>query len=294
MLTKFTSWLYNTQTPGDHLKVACVTISIDQDPAKNMENLIKQVDAILQRHPDVELVVFGEMVLGWFNPGKRPEYHQKIARPLSRIFLQPLLNRCQQYGIYLCFGMPELDGGERYNAQVLINPLGEIQSVHRKWHLKPHEKSAGYRPGSTPVTFTGIKNLRTGMVICSDAAHPKTMCQLIKSQLDLIILSLADDRDEDFFMAKFNARMYDAWVITANRYGDEGSHFWDGHTVISDPTGSLRAVSKDKEGYLIFDINIDRNQNILKFLLRNFIVKTSLLFHLLRNLKRIKDYYVTS
>lgn len=290
MQTKVYSWLYNTQTTGDHLKVACVTISIDQDPAKNMENLIKQVDAILLTHPDIELVVFGEMLLGWFIPAKSPEYHQRIARPLLINFLQPLIDQCRQYGIYLCFGMPELDGEERYNAQVLINPLGNIQAVHRKWNLKHHEVMAGYCPGCVPVTVTNIKNLRTGILICADAAHPKTMWQLIKNRLDLIILSLADDCDEDFFLAKFNARMYDAWVVTANRYGDEDGHFWDGHTVISDPTGSLRAASKDKEGYLLLDINFDRNQNILKFLLRNFIVKASLLFHLLTNLKRIKDY----
>lgn len=290
MLTKLTSRLYNTQAPGDHLKAACVTISIDRDPAKNMENIVNHVDAIIQTHPDTELVLFGEMLLGWFDPEKLPEYHQAIARPLSKDFLQPLIDRCNQYGIYTCFGMPELDGEKRYNAQVLINPDGKLQAVHRKWNLKQHERQAGYLPGRVPVTFTKIKNLRTGIIICADAAHPRTMWQLIKSRLDLIILSLADDRDERLFMAKFNARMYDAWVLTANRYGDEDGHYWNGHTVISDPTGSLRAASKDKPGYLLFDINLDRDQNFLKFLLRNFIVKTSLLFHLMSNLKRFKDY----
>ena len=290
MVTKLTSWLYNTQTPGDHLQVACVTISVDRDPAKNMENIISHVDEIIQTHPDTELVLFGEMLLGWFDPETSPEYHQAIARPLSKDFLQPLIDRCQNYEIYICFGMPELDEEERYNAQVLISPDGELQAIHRKWNLKNHEREAGYHPGGVPVTFTKIKNLQTGIIICADAAHPRTMRQLMRSRVDLILLSLADDRDEGSFMAKFNARAYDAWVITANRYGEEDGHYWNGHTVISDPTGSLRAESKDKAGYLLFDINIDRDQNFLKFLLRNFIVKTSLFFHLLGNLKRIKDY----
>ena len=290
MLTKLSSWFYNTQIPGDHLKVACVTISIDQDPEKNMGKIINHVDALMQAHPDTELILFGEMLLGWFDPEKSPEYHQAIARPLSKDFLQPLTDRCQHYEIYTCFGMPELDGEERYNTQVLINPDGKLQAVHRKWNLKSAERMAGYQSGSAPVTLTNIKNLRTGILICSDAAHPKTMWQLVKSRLDLIILSLADDSDEDFFMAKFNAHMYDAWVATANRYGDEDGHYWNGHTVISDPTGSLRAASKDKAGYLLFDINLDRDQNFLKFLLRNAFTKTYLLSHLLGNLKRIKDY----
>ncbi len=47
---------------------------------------------------------------------------------------------------------------------------------------------------------------------------------------------------------------------------------------------------KDKAGVLVYDIKFDHNQNILKLLLRNFLVKASLLGHLINNLKRIKDY----
>jgi hypothetical protein len=40
--------------------------------------------------------------------------------------------------------------------------------------------------------------------------------------------------------------VYDAWIVTANRYGDENGYFWNGHTVISDPIGSLRASPQEK------------------------------------------------
>lgn len=290
MVSKISSFLYDAQTAKCHLKVASVTISIDRDPDKNLNNIADKVDDIMHFHPDIELVVFGEMLFGWFNPGKMPEYHQGIARPISNKPLGPLISQCVQYGIYLCFGMPELDGDSLYNAQVLLNPLGEIQAVHRKMNLKPGEQLAKYLPGSVPVTITDIKSARTGIVICADAAHPKTIWALLKNRLDMIILSLADDRDEDLFMAKFNARMYDAWVVTANRYGNEDGFFWNGHTVISDPTGSLRATSKDKAGYLVYDIKFDRHQNILKRILRNIFVKASLLVHLTRNFRRIQEY----
>jgi len=290
MLEKFKLWLYNTKSSGDLLKLVCTTISVDQDPEKNLENLSNRVDTIMVTHPDTEMIVFGEMLLGWFNPARMPKYHKDIARPISKIFLQPLIDLCQQYRIFLCFGMPERNGEEFFNTQVLINPLGKIQAVHRKWNLKSSERSAGYRQGSVPVTITKIKNLQTGIVICADAGHPRTIWQLIKNRLDLIILSLADDRDENLFMAKFNAHIYDAWVVTANRYGDEDGHYWNGHTVISDPLGSLKATSKNKAGYLIFDINIDRDQNFIKILIRNIFTKIYLLVHLFTNLKRIKDY----
>ena len=95
MRRKFYSWLYNTQGSGDQLKVACVTISIDRDPEKNMGKIINHVDSLMQAHPDAKLVLFGEMLLGWYDPENSPEYHQAIARPLSKDHLQPLIDRCK-------------------------------------------------------------------------------------------------------------------------------------------------------------------------------------------------------
>jgi len=58
------------------------------------------------------------------------------------------------YGIYLCFGMPEIHGESLFNGQVLINPQGEIQAIHRKWNLKPAEEMANYQAGPVPLTIT--------------------------------------------------------------------------------------------------------------------------------------------
>jgi hypothetical protein len=94
--------------------------------------------------------------------------------------------------LYISFGLSESsDGKILYNAQVLINPTGEIQAVHRK--RRP--KTEMYSRGTVPVTVTDIKGVETGIVICSDAASPRTMWELMKNRLDLIILSLADDGD---------------------------------------------------------------------------------------------------
>ena len=87
-------------------------------------------------------------------------------------------------------------------AQVLINPEGEIQAVHRKSNLKSGEKTANYKAGSVPVTITDIKGVRTGIVICSDAASPSTMREMMRSHPDLILLSLADDSDEKSWVKK--------------------------------------------------------------------------------------------
>lgn len=289
--SRFKSFLYGEQTAVKRLKVATVALSCDRDPAANRVRIVGMVDAIKNRHPDVELVIFGELILGWYSPGEMPEYHRDIAQRISQETLQDFVSLSVRHGIYLCFGMSEVDEGILYNAQVLLNPQGEIQAVHRKSNLKPSEKKADYKSGSVPVTITDIKEVRTGIVICSDAASPRTMWEMMRSDLDLIILSLADDCDEKLFMARCNARMYDAWVVTANRYGDENGRFWNGHMVISDPLGRLRSVGQDKEQYLVYELKFADERSWLKKVIRNVLVKSPLPIHILKNWKIVRSYF---
>ncbi len=290
MTSRFKSFLYNEQAATRHLKVASVAMSCDRDPDVNRIKIVNTLDTITQADPGVDLVVFGEMILGWYNPGHMPEYHRRISKPVSQETLQAFVSLAAQHRIHLCFGMSEIDDNRLYNIQVLLTPQGEIQAVHRKWNLKPGEKKANYQPGPVPVTITDIKGVRTAIVICSDTASPRGMWELMRSRPELIILSLADDADDDLFMAKFNARMYDSWIVTANRYGDEDGWFWNGHIVISDPCGELRATGQDQEQFLVHKLGFADEQSWLKRATRNVWVKTPLAFHLLRNWKRAKSY----
>jgi len=290
MTSNLTSLLYNEQAATKRLKVATVALSCDRDPDINRARVADTVDAIMRVHLDVELVVCGEMILGWYKPGAMPAYHRHISQPIAPETLQPFISLAARHGLYLCFGVSEIDGERLYNAQVLLNPQGEIQAVHRKRNLKPGERQAHYHPGPVAVTVTDIKGVKTGIVICSDAASPRTMWELMKHGLDLIIFSLADDEDEGLFMARFNARMYDAWIVTANRYGDEDGTYWNGHLVISDPCGELRATGQDQEQVLVYELGFADRRSWLKWAIRNVWVKTPLAWHVLSNWKRAKSY----
>jgi predicted amidohydrolase len=286
----FKSFLYNEQTATRHLTVVGVAMACDRDPEKNLLKIANTLETITQAHPAVDLVIFGEMILGWYNPGGMPVYHRRISKPLSRETLQPFASLATRHRIHLCFGMSEISDGPLHNTQVLLTPQGEIQAVHRKWNLKPGEVQANYQPGPGPVTITDIKGVKTAIVICSDAASPRGMWELMRHRPDLIILSLADDADEGQFMAKFNARMYDAWIVAANRYGEENGCFWNGHMVISDPCGALRATGQGQEQYLAYELGFADEQPWLTRAIRNMWVKAPLAFHIVRHWRRARSY----
>jgi hypothetical protein len=62
--TFFGSFLYNEKMAAKCLKVASTAMSCDRDPDVNRTRMVDTVETIIQEHPDVELLLFGEMILG--------------------------------------------------------------------------------------------------------------------------------------------------------------------------------------------------------------------------------------
>lgn len=290
LTSKIKTWLYDESTATRRLKVAAVTMQCDTEPGKNLAKITQNIDTIMQQHPDVNLILFGEMILGHYKPGANPAYHREISESIPGDATRILGDQAKQQDIYICFGMSENNEGPLHNTQVLLNPEGEIQACHRKWNLKAGEIHAGYQPSDSPVTFTTIQGINTGLITCFDAAHPRTIRTLMQSHPQLILYSLADDEDEDWFMAKALARLYSAWIVSANRFGQE-QNFWNGHTVISDPLGKLRATSVDREGYLVFNLGFAEDETFVKHLIRHLWVKVPLLLYVLTHLKTLLSYY---
>lgn len=280
-------FLYDDQNAGRRLCVAAVSMRCDPALEVNREKMVAQIKTILAEHPDVDLIFFGEAVLSWYNPADRPELHFQTAEPIPGPTTEILAVLARRHQVYLCFGMSESDAGKLYNSQVLLNPEGEIQAVHRKRRLKEET----YSPGPEPITLTRIGNMRTAMLICSDAASLDSMRALRRLRPELILLSLADDEDEGFFMAQCNARLYDAWIVTANRFGDEGDRHWSGHMVASDPLGELRVAVDGCERTLVYDLGFAGSGSWLKRSLRRLFTGLPLFFELLKNGKQLRQYF---
>ena len=78
MFTKFKMYLYDEAKATRRIKVASTAMACDRDAAKNRTKMATTIETIMQENPDVNLVIFGEMILGWYIPGASPEYdHQK-------------------------------------------------------------------------------------------------------------------------------------------------------------------------------------------------------------------------
>jgi predicted amidohydrolase len=279
MAGRFKHWLYDGGKKQTSLRVATTALECDHDPRVNREKMERVVQAIKTAHPSVELILFGEAITSWYRP-YCDEYHRAVAEPVPGETTRAMAALARKHQLYLSFGLSESSDGSLFSSQVLINPAGEIQAVHRKMGSAPDL----FEPGPTPVTFTEVNGLRTGIVICSDIASASTMWKLATQELDLILLSLADDCRAGLFAARFNARMHHAWVVTANRSGEQEGIVWDGHMAISDPRGVLRVAAQGAEQHIVYDITLPRAvASTPKTFLRNVVAKTAVIRHLLNS-----------
>ncbi|MFW9852249.1 MAG: carbon-nitrogen hydrolase family protein [Candidatus Thorarchaeota archaeon] len=272
--------LYNISKATKKLKIATTSITCDEDPEKNRQKMVDLIEEIKQSHPDVELIVFGETIHGWFfNFKKTAEYHHKIAETVPGKTTDILSELALQNNIYISFGINEKEKEYYYNSQVLIDPSGKITAVHRKRAMR----ESFFTPGDKPVTVTQIKDIKTGIVICYDVQSKEVNKALRQNKLELIIHSLADDEDPRWFGIGYLARSYDAWLVNANRFGEEGGHYWNGWLTITNPLGKICISGKEKEQYLYYEIGIVEQNNFIK-VLRKIFVRFGRIFHVIRNL----------
>lgn len=269
------------------LKVATVAMQCDVSPSKNQERMIHFIKLIKKDHPKVKLIVFGETILGWyFKPGKTKEYHQEIAETIPGATTKKLAEIAIAENVYLSFGITEREGDMVFNSQVIINAEGGIDVVHRKFLMR----DSTFQPGTKLVSISNIKGLKVGIVICFDIRSSKVRKALMKNKVDLVIHSMADDEDPNFFGAGFLSRYFGTWYLTANRFGDEEGRFWNGHMFIADPSGRLQVKGLNKEQYLFYELKVATNESRFRKFTRKLYLKFSLVIHILKNLRIAYSY----
>ncbi len=272
--------LYRVSKANKNLNVATTSIICDEDPDKNVQKMVKFIEEIKKNNPSVELIVFGETINGWFfNFKKTAEYHHKIAETIPGKTSEIISEIAVKNNIFVSFGINEKDGDKFYNSQVLIDPSGKISSVHRKTKMR----ESFFNPGDKPVTVDYIKDIKIGTVICYEVQNKGVNKALRKNKLDLIIHSLADDKDPRWFGTGYLARSYDAWLINANRFGEEGGHYWNGWLTITNPLGKICISGMEREQYLFYKIGIVDQNRFVKFL-RKLYVRTCRIFHVIKNI----------
>jgi predicted amidohydrolase len=257
--------------PVRRLTIATVAMSCDLSSEVNRARITDHVVRIHSQHPDVRLVHFGETILGWyFKKGETAAYHRRIAEPIPGPSTDALAALARAHDIYLSFGMTERAGDAIHNSQVLIAPDGKVLAVHRK--LCP--KDPVFAPGDQFLTTADVDGARVALIICADVQNFRVLRAIRRARVDVVLAGLADTGAE-LSIARIVGCLFDAWSITANRFGLEGSTFWPGLISVVDPIGWVRGHAVDKEQVLVETLRIGSNR-VLPRVARRFVAAARL------------------
>jgi len=164
------------------------------------------------------------------------------------------------------FGLPTKEKVESifYNAAVVIGPDGELLGEYRKVHLKGEERLS-FRPGYRFSVFdTAFGTI--GVMIGWDLAFPEAARVLVLQGAEILCLPAAyEEPYQREWRAFCTARAAEngAFLLAANRIGEEPSRRYFGESGIYAPDGEPLSLIRDDEeghpppGYAFTRINTD-------------------------------------
>jgi deaminated glutathione amidase len=160
------------------------------------------------------------------------------------------------------------------NTSVHIDPQGEVAAVYRKVHMfdvqiegRCYRESDLEDPGDEVVLSDTAEGIPLGMSICYDLRFPELYRILAVRGARAIAVpaafTLPTTRDHWEVLLRARAIENQAFMVAANQIGPHpGGQHSGGRSMIVDPWGIVLAQAEDREGYVVADIDLERQLEI--------------------------------
>ena len=237
------------------MKVAAIQMPTVEDKTENIRTAGKYIEKIKTESPD--FVVLPEMFCCPYQTENFPVY-------------------AREYQIYLIAGsMPEIDeAGNVFNTSYIFDRNGNQIGKHRKAHLfdinvktgQYFKESDTLTPGNHATVFD-TEFGKMGVMICYDIRFPEFARRMVLQGAKMIFVPAAFNMTTGpaHWELTFRARALDNQIYmlgcAPSRNVQAGYISW-GHSIVTDPWGQVRNQLDEKEGILIEEINLEREEQI--------------------------------
>ncbi len=227
---------------------------------------------------------------GSFNTGERADFLM-----LPEIFTCPYDNKCfprfaqrdgeavfcflselaKDRGMYVIGGsVPELDEGKIYNTSYVFDRMGNLIGKHRKVHLFDIDVKGGQyfkesdvlSPGDTFTVFD-TEFGKMGVCICFDIRFPDLFRQMREAGVKMVFVPAAFNMTTGpaHWETLFRSRALDQqiFVMGCSPARDvTASYVAYGHSILTDPWGSIVCELGAEEGILSAQIDLSRVESV--------------------------------
>ena len=237
------------------MKVASIQISVVEDD--KIATIDKAIENI-QRCKGIDLVILPEIwnigFMSFDRYGSEAEDHN--GQTLTR-----LREAAKQIGVYLHTGsFVEKKNGNAYNSSYLISPDGDILANYLKIHLFGYnsKETQILTPGDTVVVVeTPIGNI--GLATCYDLRFPELFRAMTEQGAEIFLVCSAwpYPRLEHWLMLnRVRALENQCFLMSSNSVGFNQGIQFVGHSMITDPWGTILASAGDTEVIIKSEIDL--------------------------------------
>lgn len=252
------------------MKVAAIQMPTVKDKIQNIRTAGTYIEKIKAENPD--FVILPEMFCCPYQTENFPVYAEKEGGPSW----QAMSDYARKYHIYLIAGsMPEADDvGKVYNTSYIFDRDGKQIGKHRKAHLFDiNVKNGQYFKESDTLTSGDHATVfdtefgKMGVMICYDIRFPEFARTMALDGARMIFVPAAFNMTTGpaHWELTFRARALDNQIYMLGcapaRDTQAGYISW-GHSIVTDPWGKVMKQLGEKEGILIEEIDLDREDQI--------------------------------
>lgn len=252
------------------MKVAAIQMPTVKDKIQNIRTAGTYIEKIKAENPD--FVILSEMFCCPYQTENFPVYAEKEGGPSW----QAMSDYARKYHIYLIAGsMPEADDvGKVYNTSYIFDRDGKQIGKHRKAHLfdinvknGQHFKESDTLTSGDHATVFATEFGKMGVMICYDIRFPEFARTMVLDGARMIFVPAAFNMTTGpaHWELTFRARALDNQIYMLGcapaRDTQAGYISW-GHSIVTDPWGKVMKQLGEKEGILIEEIDLDREDQI--------------------------------
>lgn len=252
------------------MKVAAIQMPTVKDKIQNIRTAGTYIEKIKAENPD--FVILPEMFCCPYQTENFPVYAEKEGGPSW----QAMSDYARKYHIYLIAGsMPEADdSGNVYNTSYIFDRDGKQIGKHRKAHLfdinvknGQHFKESDTLTSGDHATVFDTEFGKMGVMICYDIRFPEFARTMVLDGARMIFVPAAFNMTTGpaHWELTFRARALDNQIYMLGcapaRDTQAGYISW-GHSIVTDPWGKVMKQLDEKEGILIEEIDLDREDQI--------------------------------
>lgn len=247
------------------IKIAAVQMPTVSNKMENVRKVREYLEKL--KDQNLDFVVLPEMFCCPYKTENFPAYAEEEG---GEVWKQ-LSEYAKHYGIYLVGGsIPEKDAkGRVYNTTYVFDRQGKQIGKHRKAHLFDIDVTGGQYFRESDTLTAGDSDTvfdtafgKMGVIICFDIRFPEMVRMTVNDGAKVIFVPAAFNMTTGpaHWELSFRARALDNQIYMVGRapMRDVAADYksW-GHSIITDPWGTVIGMLDEKEGVLTAELDLD-------------------------------------